>query len=186
MAKINQIREDMSYNQVVSILGPPDRPAAGLRPTWKVNGSTLNQIGVYFTDDAVFRIKWMKIGSFIYTIDFLDSYVFSGPGTDSDIDKLKRRWGVDLPGGEPVLIKNFDDLMVYMVGHERLDEIKAQKRMEWAPVESGRIIEHENFVVSGENDPKVIVSEWADENGLNLIICLDYSTGFASFFAFGN
>jgi outer membrane protein assembly factor BamE (lipoprotein component of BamABCDE complex) len=34
LKKVNTIQRGMSYEQVVTILGKPDREAAGIRPTW--------------------------------------------------------------------------------------------------------------------------------------------------------
>lgn len=66
LEKVKLIRKGMSYNEVVILLGEPDRNALGLRPTWRVDGSAANQIAVYFVNDGVFKVRWLSLGDFIY------------------------------------------------------------------------------------------------------------------------
>jgi hypothetical protein len=56
----------MSYEQVVTILGKPDREAVGIRPTWRVQGNPVNQIAVYFKANGVFNVRWISMGRFVY------------------------------------------------------------------------------------------------------------------------
>ena len=37
----------------------------GLRPTWKVNGSDLNQIAIYMYDGKVRKVRWLHLGRFV-------------------------------------------------------------------------------------------------------------------------
>ena len=68
MVKLNSIRRNMTYDQVKQKLGEPDREALGLRPTWiPPGGGALNQVAVYFNADGnPWKVRWMKIGSFVY------------------------------------------------------------------------------------------------------------------------
>jgi hypothetical protein len=61
----NQLQTGMTYDQAVAILGEPDRYAMGIRPTWLVNDSSLNQIAVYFQNGKLRKVRWMSIGRFI-------------------------------------------------------------------------------------------------------------------------
>jgi len=65
LEKFNQLAIGMDYDQVVEIMGTPDRDALGLRPTWKVNGSDLNQIAIYMYDGKVGKVRWLHIGRFV-------------------------------------------------------------------------------------------------------------------------
>jgi hypothetical protein len=67
LAKVEAIRPGMTYAEVEALLGEPDREdIAGLRPTWEVDGSALNQIAVYFWEDRVVKVRWIKVGRFVY------------------------------------------------------------------------------------------------------------------------
>jgi hypothetical protein len=37
-----------------------------VRPTWEVDGSALNQIAVYFWEGRAVKVRWIKVGRFIY------------------------------------------------------------------------------------------------------------------------
>jgi outer membrane protein assembly factor BamE (lipoprotein component of BamABCDE complex) len=65
LEKYDRIKIGMSYDEVVSILGQPDRDAFGVRPTWKVNRSSLNQIAAYFGNSRLFQLRWMAVGRFV-------------------------------------------------------------------------------------------------------------------------
>ncbi len=65
LAKYNLLQIGMTYDQVIAIMGKPDREALGLRPTWRVNDSPFNQISAYFENEKLFKVRWMHIGSFI-------------------------------------------------------------------------------------------------------------------------
>jgi hypothetical protein len=67
LAKVELIRPGMTYAEVEALLGEPDREdLAGLRPTWEVDGSALNQIAVYFWEGRVVKVRWIKVGRFFY------------------------------------------------------------------------------------------------------------------------
>jgi hypothetical protein len=56
----------MIYSEVVAVLGQPDRDGGGLRPTWQVEGSSTSQVSVYLSGGAVRKIRWMKLGGFVW------------------------------------------------------------------------------------------------------------------------
>jgi hypothetical protein len=67
LAKVDAIRPGMTYAEVEALLGEPDREdVAGLRPTWEVDGSALNQIAVYFWEGRAIKVRWIKVGRFFY------------------------------------------------------------------------------------------------------------------------
>jgi hypothetical protein len=66
LKKVNTIQRGMSYEQVVTILGKPDREAVGIRPTWRVQGNPVNHIAVYFKANGVFNVRWISMGRFVY------------------------------------------------------------------------------------------------------------------------
>jgi len=67
LAKVETLRGGMSYEDVETLLGEPDREdLAGARPTWAVDGSPLNQIAVYFWEGRAVKVRWIKIGYFVY------------------------------------------------------------------------------------------------------------------------
>jgi hypothetical protein len=66
-AKVETLHGKMSYSDVAALLGEPDREdIAGLRPTWEVDGSPLNQIAVYFWEGRAVKVRWIKVGRFVY------------------------------------------------------------------------------------------------------------------------
>jgi len=66
-AKVETLHGKMSYPDVAALLGEPDREdIAGLRPTWAVDGSPLNQIAVYFWEGRAVKVRWIKVGHFVY------------------------------------------------------------------------------------------------------------------------
>ncbi|MBI1301142.1 MAG: hypothetical protein GC137_05720 [Alphaproteobacteria bacterium] len=72
LEKVDLIEQNMSFEDVISILGNPDRDGGGFRPTWVVNDNKLNQIAVYIGTEGVWKVRWMKVGSFIYEEKFLE------------------------------------------------------------------------------------------------------------------
>jgi len=67
LAKVETLRAGMSYADVETLLGEPDREdITGLRPTWAVDGSPLNQIAVYFWQGRTVKVRWIKVGHFVY------------------------------------------------------------------------------------------------------------------------
>lgn len=66
-AKVETLHGRMTYADVEALLGEPDREdIAGVRPTWEVDGSPLNQIAVYFWDGRAVKVRWIKVGHFVY------------------------------------------------------------------------------------------------------------------------
>jgi|SRR3989339_1087091 len=65
LIKYNQLQRGMTHDQVRAILGESDRNELGLRPTWRVNDSSINQIAVYFQGDRLRKVRWLHIGRFI-------------------------------------------------------------------------------------------------------------------------
>jgi len=66
LQSLSRVRRGMSYDQVAQLLGEPSRPAAGLRPTWQFQGSSLSQVAVYFDNEGARKIRWMSLGRFTY------------------------------------------------------------------------------------------------------------------------
>jgi hypothetical protein len=67
LAKVEALRAGMSRAEVERLLGEPDRDdLTGVRPTWAVDGSSLNQIAVYFWEGQAVKVRWMKVGHFVY------------------------------------------------------------------------------------------------------------------------
>jgi len=66
-AKVETLHGRMSYADVEALLGEPDREdIAGVRPTWAVDGSPLNRIAVYFWEGRAVKVRWIKVGHFVY------------------------------------------------------------------------------------------------------------------------
>jgi hypothetical protein len=66
-AKVETLHGRMSYADVEALLGEPDREdIAGVRPTWEVDGSPLNRIAVYFWEGRAVKVRWIKVGRFVY------------------------------------------------------------------------------------------------------------------------
>ena len=67
LVKVETLRAGMSHAEVEALLGEPDREdLTGARPTWAVDGSPLNQIAVYFWEGRAVKVRWMKVGHFVY------------------------------------------------------------------------------------------------------------------------
>lgn len=67
LAKVETLHGRMTYADVEALLGEPDRDdLAGVRPSWAVDGSPLNQIAVYFWDGRAVKVRWIKVGHFVY------------------------------------------------------------------------------------------------------------------------
>ncbi len=109
---------------------------------------------------------------------------FQGAGSSQNLSFLKVTWGITLPTGNPTLMKHDKDLMVYMVEHDKLDEIKKQVAKPWLPLGKDVKFMHEKFVVDGSVDTNVEFSEWKENSGIRKVVCLDKSTGVATFFTF--
>lgn len=70
--KVQSIPSNPSYKDIVSILGKPDRGENSFRPAWKVlENKSSNQIAVYLNQDSTVRkIRWMKLGKFVWEKEF--------------------------------------------------------------------------------------------------------------------
>ena len=63
-----KIERDATYNEVVEILGEPHRNAGFMRPSWLgPYGDEKSQIQIYFIDEEVAKIRWIKLGKFAWT-----------------------------------------------------------------------------------------------------------------------
>ncbi len=65
-AKLDQIEKGMTEEQVAQILGPNYGRGLGIC-TWSLPNSGMNQVRVYFWDDKVYNVRWMKMGAFTYS-----------------------------------------------------------------------------------------------------------------------
>ena len=65
LAKYDLLSKGMTHEQIVSVLGPPDRDALGKRYSWRVNGNGLSQIAVYYDEGRARKIRWLHVGQFI-------------------------------------------------------------------------------------------------------------------------
>ena len=65
LEKFDQLRPGMTREEILAILGEPDRGSLPSRPTWRVAGSASSQIAVTFTDHRATRIRWLAIGRFL-------------------------------------------------------------------------------------------------------------------------
>lgn len=60
------LRRGMTPEDVFRTLGPPSQDI-GLVAKWNgFGGSALSQVRVYFIDGRPARVRWMKLGSFVY------------------------------------------------------------------------------------------------------------------------
>ena len=67
LAKVETLHGRMSYAKLEALLGEPDREdIAGVRPTWAIDGSPLNQVAVYFWEGRAVKVRWIKVGYFVY------------------------------------------------------------------------------------------------------------------------
>jgi hypothetical protein len=64
--RVSRVSPGMSYDDVVGVLGEPERSGAGLRPTWTPTRTPFSQVAVYFRDGRVFSVRWIKLGGFVY------------------------------------------------------------------------------------------------------------------------
>ncbi len=69
LSQFEKVNAQMTYEQVVEILGPPDRSGAGMRPTWKFQGNPLSQVALYFHGGHPKKLRWLKLGGFVYEKD---------------------------------------------------------------------------------------------------------------------
>jgi len=65
--KLKTIRPEMTESDVSNILGPVYRGGGTLRPAWLgPNNDRESQVLVYFVDDSIYKVRWMKLGSFVW------------------------------------------------------------------------------------------------------------------------
>lgn len=71
LSNLETISATSTLESVTAILGPPDRPCAGVRPSWIApGGSARSQVAVYFIGEGPFKVRWMKIGEFTWERNF--------------------------------------------------------------------------------------------------------------------
>ncbi|MDH4262685.1 MAG: hypothetical protein OEV78_06565 [Spirochaetia bacterium] len=69
--KILKITPDMSENEVSKILGPVYRGTETDRPVWLAIGNdNKSQVAVYYYENKIFKIRWLKLGSFVWEKNF--------------------------------------------------------------------------------------------------------------------
>jgi len=67
--RIVHIRSSMGAEQVYEILGTPTTDMFGFAKWNGFGGSQLSQLRVYFSDGHPTRIRWIKLGYFIFESD---------------------------------------------------------------------------------------------------------------------
>lgn len=76
LAQLETITAASTFKQIVDLLGQPDRPGAGIRPSWRApGGSSRSQVAVYLSDGKPFKVKWMKIGAFTWERNFPENLI---------------------------------------------------------------------------------------------------------------
>jgi hypothetical protein len=66
LRRLSSIEHSMSAEQVYLVLGPPSEDFF-LSAKWDgFGGSRLSQLRVYFADEHPHRIRWIKLGYFVY------------------------------------------------------------------------------------------------------------------------
>ena len=66
LARLARINRAMSADQVYQALGPPTEDLYLLAKWNGFGGSALSQARVYFVDGHPAKIRWMKLGFFVY------------------------------------------------------------------------------------------------------------------------
>ena len=65
--KLARITAQTTYEQIQTVLGTPYRGANTTRPVWLGTDKSKNsQISIYFSDGRPFRIRWIKLGQFMW------------------------------------------------------------------------------------------------------------------------
>lgn len=65
--KIKMITPEMTESDVANLLGPVYRGSGTARPAWLgPTNDTGSQILVYFVDGRIYKVRWMKLGSFVW------------------------------------------------------------------------------------------------------------------------
>jgi len=65
-AKLDTIQVGMTEEQVAEILGPEYYIKLGMRIWYPPDGGGASQARVYFWDDKVTKVRWIKLGAFVY------------------------------------------------------------------------------------------------------------------------
>ena len=66
LARLSRINRRMTAEQVHEVLGPPTEDILVLAKWNGFGGSPLSQVRVYFVGDNPAKIRWMKLGYFVY------------------------------------------------------------------------------------------------------------------------
>ena len=65
--KIKTIKPEMTEADIERILGPVKRNGGSMRPSWAgPEGSDTSEIAVYFFDGKAQKVRWIKLGSFVW------------------------------------------------------------------------------------------------------------------------
>ncbi len=64
--QLSSIRADMSVRQVYGIMGEPHSELYWMARWNGFGGSALSQARIYFADGRPTKVRWIKLGSFIY------------------------------------------------------------------------------------------------------------------------
>jgi hypothetical protein len=68
---VDIIHADMTADEVHDLLGDPTSSIVMLSKWNNFAGSEFSQLRIYFLDDHPIKIRWIKIGSFLYEKDLL-------------------------------------------------------------------------------------------------------------------
>ncbi len=73
--RVLAITPDMSEERVSALLGPINRGSGSPRPVWPGPGfNPMSQVAVYYhVNGKIFKIRWMKLGSFVWEKNFRES-----------------------------------------------------------------------------------------------------------------
>jgi len=63
---LSSVNRNMSADQVFRVLGPPSEDLYFLAKWNGFGGSPLSQARIYFINDRPTKIRWMKVGFFVY------------------------------------------------------------------------------------------------------------------------
>ena len=66
LARLSTINRRMTAEQVHAALGPPTEDILVLAKWNGFGGSPLSQVRVYFVGDRPAKVRWMKLGYFVY------------------------------------------------------------------------------------------------------------------------
>lgn len=63
---IDSVERDMSSEQVFEILGTPTEDLFFIAKWKGYGGSALSEMRVYFANDKLYKVVWLKLGFFVY------------------------------------------------------------------------------------------------------------------------